>query len=162
MDRLKEGAKMTRKEIMTNAWALAKTGAAKFGGSVKSYIAAALQIVWKESKIMESYDIMAHLDELTAKGFNRWTKGNMDRLYINASMLGLNCVYRRTGSISDATFQGYSISNSEALRMKSAKTFIDIINRQIVSDNATLAHAVADLIGITVTEKHYESILKIA
>ena len=61
-----------------------------------------------------------------AMGFNRWTKGNMGRLYINAAQLGLKCSYYNTGNISSATFQGSSISNCQARRLKAAKTYIDI------------------------------------
>ena len=64
--------------------------------------------------------------ELEQKGFRRWTRGSMDRMYINAANLGLVCTYHNTGSIKSACFAGYSISNSEAYRMKAAKTFVDV------------------------------------
>ena len=88
------------------------------------------------------------INELTAIGFSRWTKNGMDRLYINASKLGLTCCYYNTGNISSAEFNGRSISNSEARRMKAAKTYIDLVKNQIVSDNSDLATAVADILGI--------------
>lgn len=98
--------------------------------------------------------------ELTAKGFTRWQKGAMDRLYINARDLGLTCTYYKTGNISSATFNGESISNSQAGRMKAAKTYIDLNKDLIVSDNATLAAAVAEILGIDYTSG--ETIIKIA
>lgn len=88
------------------------------------------------------------ITELTEKGFNRWTKGNMDRLYINASMLGLNCEYYKTGNIHNAWFNGTMISNCEARRMKAAKTYIDIKTSKVYSDNYTLKQAAAELAGI--------------
>ena len=60
--------------------------------------------------------------ELEAKGFKRWTKGNLDRLYINAAQLGLVCQYYKTGNIRHAEFNGESISNSQGYRYKSALT----------------------------------------
>lgn len=36
--------------IMNDAWALARQGAKKFGGSVKIYFAIALRLVWQESR----------------------------------------------------------------------------------------------------------------
>lgn len=83
---------------------------------------------------------------LEAKGFKRWTKGEYDRLYINASELGLHCDYYKTGNISNAVFQGTSISNSEGRRMKTAKTYIDVKTGEVHSDNYTLEKAVKAII----------------
>lgn len=86
--------------------------------------------------------------ELEKMGFNRWTKGNMDRLYINAAQLGLDCSYYKTGNISGADFKGERISNCEARRMKAAKTYIDIKTGKAHSDNYTLENAARELAGI--------------
>ena len=91
--------------------------------------------------------------ELEEKGFKRWTKGNMDRLYINAAQLGLDCDYYKTGNISGAEFQGERISNCEARRMKAAKTYIDINTGKARSDNYTLLKAVKALAGIEEEEE---------
>lgn len=85
--------------------------------------------------------------ELERLGFKRWTKGNFDRLYINASALGLDCDYYKTGNISGAEFKGKHISNCEARRMKASKTFIDIKTGKLHSDNPTLLKAVEELTG---------------
>jgi hypothetical protein len=86
--------------------------------------------------------------ELTGKGFSRWTKGNLDRLYINATQLGLVCSYYKTGNISGAEFNGDSISNCQARRYKAAKTFIDIKTEKVYSDYPTLKEAVCKLAGL--------------
>ena len=83
--------------------------------------------------------------ELIEKGFNRWTKGNLDRLYINAAQLGLVCSYYKTGNISGAEFCGESISNSQARRYKAAKTFIDIKTGRVYSDYPMLEEAARKL-----------------
>ena len=90
------------------------------------------------------------INELVEKGFNRWTKGNFDRLYINASTLGLECEYYKTGNINHAYFNGEHISNCEAYRMKAAKTYIDIKTEKLYSDNLNLKRAAAELAGIEV------------
>ena len=90
----------------------------------------------------------AKVKELEQLGFKRWTKGNMDRLYINATQLGLDCEYYKTGNISGADFKGERISNSEARRMKAAKTYIDIQTGRVLSDNETLKLAAQKLAGI--------------
>lgn len=38
------------KRIMSAAWALARQGAKRFGGSVKLYFVIALRLVWQESR----------------------------------------------------------------------------------------------------------------
>ena len=78
---------------------------------------------------------------LEGKGFNRWTKGNLDRLYISAAQLGLVCTYYNTGNISNAEFNGNHISNCSARKMKGAKTFIDIKSERVYSDHETLQSA---------------------
>ena len=83
---------------------------------------------------------------LEGKGFKRWTKGNLDRMYVNASQLGLVCDYYKTGNIRDAEFNGSSISNSEARRMKAAKTFVDIATGNVHSDSYTLEQTVKELL----------------
>ena len=93
------------------------------------------------------------INELTALGFNRWTKGNMDRLYINASQLGLKCTYYKTGNISYAEFNGEKISNSRASRMKASKTYIDIMTGKLYSDSEELKVAVKKLFDIHDTLK---------
>lgn len=132
------------KKIMNKAWEIARNAAAKFGGRAVEYIAMALRMAWQE---MKSGSIETRIAELEALGFRRWQKNGMDRMYINASTLGLICVYRRSGTISDAEFRGESISNRQARMMADAKTYIDLINRRLVSQSAMLAAAAADLIG---------------
>lgn len=83
--------------------------------------------------------------ELTKHGFRRWTKGNIDRLYINAAQLGLVCTYYNTGNISNAVFNGDQISNSQARRMKAAKTFVDVKTGTVYSDDTTLKSAAEKL-----------------
>lgn len=86
--------------------------------------------------------------ELIEKGFNRWTKGNLDRLYINASQLGLVCTYYKTGNISGAEFNGETISNCQARRYKAAKTFIDVTTGNVHSDIPALKEAAYALAGL--------------
>lgn len=90
----------------------------------------------------------AKIIELAEKGFKRWTKGNVDRLYINATQLGLVCGYYNTGNIRWAEFNGESISNSQARRYKAAKTFVDVKTGAVYSDYETLKDAAIELAGI--------------
>lgn len=88
------------------------------------------------------------ISELQALGFKRWTKGNFDRLYINAKSLGLVCWYYNTGNISSATFQDEKISNAQARRFQGAKTFIDIKTGRVHSQYSELEDAARELAKI--------------
>lgn len=88
------------------------------------------------------------INELIAKGFKRWSKGNYDRLYINARNLGLKLRFYNTGNIAEATFNGEEISNRSGGRLASAKTYIDIKTGEVYSDDQRLADAAKLLAGI--------------
>lgn len=60
-------------------------------------------------------------------GAKRWTKGDYDRLYINAGVLGYTYQKYNTGNIKSAKSpNGVDISNSEMYRVLNAKTYVDV------------------------------------
>ena len=87
------------------------------------------------------------ITKLEAKGGKRWIKGNMDRMYFNATVLGLELEYYKTGNIRDASFRGTGLSNSMGGRYKAAKTYIDLATGDVHSDFDCLADAVRELIA---------------
>lgn len=83
----------------------------------------------KEARKIVSEDKIAKLEK---QGWSRWTKGNFDRLYFNAQkadVLGLE--YRTTGTISNAAWNGKEISNGEARRILSMKSYVDIASGKL-------------------------------
>lgn len=88
------------------------------------------------------------IERYQSLGFKRWTKAGFDRLYVNASQLGLECDYYNTGNIRNATFKGKSISNCEARRMKEAKSYIDIKTGKAHSDNNSLLMAIERIMEV--------------
>lgn len=91
----------TKKEIMSNAWKMA----------------------WAQVK--NCIDI----DALEKKGFSRWTKGDMDRLYFSLEKSGaLELDYYKSGNLRSADLNGERISNAEACRLLAVKCFIDLKN----------------------------------
>lgn len=68
---------------------------------------------------------------LEKKGFSRWQKGSMDRLYINSTRIGLTLEYYKTGNIRHAELNGEHISNSRAYSIKAAKNYIDVADGSI-------------------------------
>lgn len=78
-------------------------------------------------------------DEIAAlerAGFSRWTKAGKDRLYINASALGLKCEYKPNypSKIAKAWYGDEQITITKASGMKFAKTYIDVVSGKIYSD----------------------------
>lgn len=71
---------------------------------------------------------------LENKGFSRWQKGSMDRLYINSTRIGLVLEYYKTGNIHYAELNGEHISNSRAYSVKAAKNYIDVADGSIHTD----------------------------
>lgn len=71
-----------------------------------------------------------------AAGFRRWTKGNMDRLYIDVTKLGLEVDYYKTGNVRHASWCGETISNADGRRMLVSKVWVDVATGELhVKDN---------------------------
>ena len=131
---------MKKAQVMSRAWEIARAAATIFGGRPIEYIrGGAVKMAWAEAGHKPATKDQL-IEALEAKGFNRWQKGNFDRLYVNAGTLGLVCSYYRTGNISDAYFNGRQISNGEARRMRASKTFIDVKTWKVYGDNNTLRY----------------------
>lgn len=94
---------------------------------------------------------MMQVNELISKGFKRWQKNGMDRLYVNATVLGLDTECK--------TFQGKRVSNSHCRELAQAKTYIDLVKNEIRSDSCMLTAAVAELVGVDY--RYGETIVKI-
>lgn len=111
------------KEVMTNAWMIAKNAAKKFGGKAIEYIGGALKTAWKMAKGLSEKAIKA----LESKGFSRWTKYDKDRLYFDLEKAGLLEIDRyKSGRISYSEFQGEAISHSLASKLLGVKVWIDV------------------------------------
>lgn len=112
-----------KKKIMVSAWNIARQGQKEFGGKVSEYFAQALKMAWAQAK--NGLDIKA----LEKKGFNRWSKGDMDRLYFNIERSGHMVVdHYKTGNISFASVDGEEISHRFAGQILAVKCFIDLKN----------------------------------
>lgn len=137
------------KKVMTRAWAIAKEAVKNFGGKASQYIAEALRMAWKEVKTVKKA-VADRIEELEAMGFNRWTKGNMDRLYINSDKLGFVCDFYKSGHICSASLDGEKISNNRAFGYYKAKTYIDVKSEKIYSDYRIFAAKVAEMTGLEI------------
>lgn len=91
------------------------------------------------------------INTLTDRGFKRWTKklpnGKvMDRLYIKPEYLGLELTRYKSGNISSATFNGETISNSEAKRIEGTKCYVDVATKEVVCDREDLKQAAQEVV----------------
>jgi hypothetical protein len=69
-------------------------------------------------------------DEQIAKyedaGFSRWTKRDMDRLYIDTTRLGLECDLKRDHEPCLGDWQGKRVSNADCRRIYFSKVWVDV------------------------------------
>lgn len=75
----------------------------------------------------------AAIKRLERAGFKRWEKSGYDRLYINASTLGLRCDTYSSGYISVATYNGVLISNARARRMTAMRMYVDVVTGEFIA-----------------------------
>ena len=78
---------------------------------------------------------------LEEKGFKRWTKGDKDRMYIDAEKLGLKVQKYGSGAVKHAEWDGEKISNREGAAMLHAKTYLDLTDMSVHSDDSDLLAA---------------------
>ena len=78
------------------------------------------------------------ISALESKGFKRWQKNGMDRLYINATRLGLELTFYNTGNVRSAAFNGEWISNSRGRGLRDCKTYIDVADGSVHSGDSGL------------------------
>lgn len=66
------------------------------------------------------------IERLEDMGFRRWTKGDMDRLYIDADKLGLECDFKRDHEPCLGSWQGRRVSNADCRRIYYSKVWVDV------------------------------------
>jgi hypothetical protein len=74
--------------------------------------------------------------KLLAAGGKRWSRGSMDRIYIDATALGLKIERYKIGNVSSATWQGESISNADARRLLRSKVYVDCADGSLHVDTS--------------------------
>lgn len=93
-----------------------------------------------------------------ARGAKRWTKGNFDRLYINANVYGCEFDYYGTGAIRSCHFNGERVSNAEGYRFKSSKVFIDVNTGELsVTTNTSYESEIREAVEAIMAEVEAET-----
>lgn len=86
---------------------------------------------------------------LEEKGFKRWTKGDKDRMYIDAEKLGLKVLKYGSGAVKHAEWDGEKISTRKGTAMLHAKTYLDLTDMSVHSDDSDLLAAAEAIIEET-------------
>lgn len=97
----------------------------------------------------------AHLDadmeklvaKLEAHGWKRWTKDAKGRMYVDAEKLGLKVQKYGSGAVKRAEWDGEKISNRAGAAMLHAKTYLDLTDMSVHSDDSDLFAAAEAIIG---------------
>lgn len=87
--------------------------------------------------------LIAALEE---KGFKHWTKGDKDRMYVDAEKLGLKVQKYGSGAVKRAEWDGEKISNRDGAAMLHAKTYLDLTDMSVHSDDSDLLAAAEAII----------------
>lgn len=95
----------------------------------------------------------SEIKTLESVGFKRWTKGRLDRLYINPAQLGLETDRYKTGNISHVTWKGEKVSNSLGAKLAQAKTYIDVVDGEVSSDSDMLERAALELAELSLVRE---------
>lgn len=108
---------MTKSQIFAKAWATSRSAAVQFGGSVKSYFAESLKMVYRSIKVIS-------VEALVKIGGKHWVKNDMNRVYFNADVIAemIDFSYNtyKTGNISSACLGDKSIANGRAAKIRTA------------------------------------------
>lgn len=138
---------MNKHNIMTQAWNIAREGAAKFGGKVREYFSAALRMAWEATR--KPVDVVAALLDI---GGNEWVKGANHRIYFNAPKKFSSLQIVRNGlAFVSATLAGEEISKRAAQMAESClivgAVFFDVNKKEFFRDGAMLEEIGNDVIA---------------
>jgi len=87
-----------------------------------------------------------NFEKAANKGFTRWTKGDMDRLYFNIADNGALDIDRyKSGNICSAYLDGEKISNSRANRILSTRAYLDLKTGETVVASGDEHDLIADI-----------------
>ena len=133
------------KNTMMRAWEIRKAAATVYGCKVSEIsMSECLKMAWAEAKGIAQKSREDIIAELTKK-FGRWTKKGFngkvyDRIYFNATDLGMEVEYYRSGNVSSAAIDGERVSNCEARRIMSSKAYFDLTDNTLHMDSTMERH----------------------
>jgi hypothetical protein len=82
-------------------------------------------MAWAEAKQMKTESREEKIERLSKK-YSRWTKAGYDRIYFNATKLGLEYDTYNTGNLKWVTIDDQVISNCKGRRILNDKAYWDL------------------------------------
>lgn len=129
---------MSKSTLFVIAWSIARTAAATFGGSVKSYFSESLKLAYAQQTTKAD---RSNEEKLIGLGLKIWEKGNHRRVYFSKAQLenlfGLDVDYNSRGGVSFASIQGEKISNTTASEWLANAGYYDCNKNKFVGAFAT-------------------------
>lgn len=107
-----------RKAIFTRAWEIKKEDR-------KNIFALCLKMAWAEAREMKIESREEKIERLSRK-YSRWTKNGYDRIYFNATQLGMECDRYNTGNLKWVTIDDQVISNCRGRKILNDKAYWDL------------------------------------
>jgi hypothetical protein len=107
-----------RKAIFTRAWEIKKEDR-------RNIFALCLKMAWAEAREQKTESREEKIERLSRK-YSRWTKAGYDRIYFNATKLGLEYDTYNTGNLKWVTIDDQIISNCKGRRILNDKAYWDL------------------------------------
>jgi hypothetical protein len=107
-----------RKAIFKKAWEIKKEDS-------RNLFSLCLRMAWAEAKQMKTESREEKIERLSKK-YSRWTKAGYDRIYFNATKLGLEYDTYNTGNLKWVTIDDQVISNCKGRRILNDKAYWDL------------------------------------
>lgn len=71
------------------------------------------------------------VEKLEGAGGKRWTEGDMDRVYLDPTKLGLEVEFRRSGKVESASFDGTPITDDAARHVLNSRVYVDVASGRL-------------------------------
>lgn len=107
-----------RKAIFKKAWEIKKEDS-------RNLFSLCLKMAWAEAKQMKIESREDKIERLSKK-YSRWTKNGYDRIYFNATKLGLEYDTYKTGNLRWVTIDDQVISNCRGRKILNDKAYWDL------------------------------------
>lgn len=109
---------VNKKALFHRAWEIKRQNS-------KNIFSLCLKMAWAEAREMKAESREEKIERLSQK-YSRWTKNGYDRIYFNATQLGLECDRYHTGNLKWVTIDGQVISNCKGRKILNDKAYWDL------------------------------------
>ena len=109
---------INRSEVFKRAWELKREDS-------RNLFALCLKMAWAEAREQKTESREEKIERLSRK-YSRWTKNGYDRIYFNATQLGMEYDRYNTGNLKWVTIDDQIISNCKGRKILNDKAYWDL------------------------------------